>query len=175
MRKRGMDDIPKMTLDSSLFDRVVENHFGFVGDLGGIARGSRHVGGADPRDAALTSRFVGPDWQLEIGWSSFELSLAILVKLDRPGISGSDRYLFFEPFVELLTAGRERAIVPYITENMSIRNIEDVMDRRRSVFAHGLEPVVESLGKKLKSFLPRILSASIDDVRAYHVWISRIR
>jgi hypothetical protein len=161
--------------ESSNFCNAVTEHFAFLGKFGAIASGTRRVGGADPRDASIASRYIGPDWRIDIGWSSIELSLAILIKIDRSNFSRADSYVYFEPFVEFATDGQEKAVVPYITENMSIRSIENAMQRRQSVFELGLEPVVAALSRKAERLLPRVLAAPTDEILAYHVWMSKIR
>jgi hypothetical protein len=58
---------------------------------------------------------------------------------------------------------------------MSIRSIENAMQRRQSVFELGLEPVVAALSRKAERLLPRVLAAPTDEILAYHVWMSKIR
>ncbi len=138
-------------------------------------RGVRCSGGPDPRDAALVARYAGSDWRFDVGWNKFELSLSLLVKFERPDWQRQQCYVYFEPFVEYLTQGRERAIVPYITERMSVRNMASVMLRRQACFAKGLAPVMSALGEKARNFLKPVRGASHEQVQGYHTWIASLR
>lgn len=160
--------------DRTEFEDLLRRSFDVLYQAGIVAHGVRSSGGSDPRDSSIVARFITEELQIEIGWNALELSLAILIKYRTLALPGSKKYIYFEPFIEFVTNGKERAIVPYITEKMNIRNIELTMDRRRSLFAKGLENVAGHLGRKLQIFLPRIESSSAEEISAYHEWMSSI-
>jgi len=151
------------------FEKEVMKCFGFLAEM---ERGKVRVsGGGDPRDSVLVVRFSGDDLKIDIGWKENECALVLTVFFDRDGLARQDRHVYFEPFVEFLSDGNENAIVPYITEGMSVRRIEAVMEQRQSVFRDGLPPVIESVGRKLQSHLVQLQTASTDQVRGYHQWM----
>ncbi|MES2058224.1 MAG: hypothetical protein V4564_19975 [Pseudomonadota bacterium] len=163
-----------LKVDEVGFEEIIRRSFEFLYRPGILPHGTRKSGGSDPRDSSIVSRFTNEDLQLEIGWSNIELSLAILIKYNIPKLSSNKRFVYFEPFIEFITNGEQIPLVPYISEKMSVRNIEDVISMRRSIFAKGLEDVTVQLGYKLQDFLPRVESSSADEILAYHDWISSI-
>lgn len=158
--------------DESSFEELVRDNFDFVEVDAGMTRGRvRSSGGNDPRDAALVMRYSGDAFRFDVVWGEYEMSLTIPVKFNLDELPKIERYVMFEPFIEYLTNGGEQAIVPYLSESMSIRGVEAVMDQRRAVFGEGLSPVVERLGKKLQTYLGQLRAATDDQVRGYHQWM----
>jgi hypothetical protein len=156
------------------FEAAVRNHFAFLSETGLTNRGVRAIG-AGGRDSGLAARYEAPGLRLEIGWSKYELSLAVLLKFNFDEMPEEQRYVYFEPFVEFLTGGRDTAIVPYVTDNMRAGSIERVIAECEAVFADGLEAVAQRLGEKLRQRLDLVRAASSEQIRAYHDWISGIR
>ncbi len=162
--------------DDQSFEEMVKVSFGFAESAFRMRFcGVRPSGGDDPRDAALVARYTGSRFRFDIGWNEFELSLAVLINFDNPDLKRHERYVYFEPFVEYLTEGEETAIVPYVAENMSIRQIEAVMKRRRSVFQRGLSSVVEEVGRKVQYHFRKLVDASAEQVQGYHQWMNSKR
>lgn len=132
-------------------------------------------GGKDPRDAALVARYRGANFRFDVGWNEFELSLAVLVKFEDLNLSRQERYVYLEPFIEYLSNDGDPVIVPYVSENMSIRQTKATLEKRRSVFENGLEPVVDQVAQKMRRNFDKLTDASTDQVRGYHVWMSSKR
>ncbi len=153
------------------FEGLVKECFGFAEEAQMCFNGVRISGGTDPRDAALVARYSGSDSRFDIGWNEFELSLSVLVKFDHCNLPRQECYVYFEPFIEYLTQGQEKAIVPYVTERMSVRSMESVMEQRKTLFAQGLEPVIRALGKKMKANFGVLMSVSQEQVQGYHKWM----
>jgi len=162
--------------DKKSFEELVVSSFSIVESCAQMSFvGVRTSGGTDPRDAALVARYSGDSLRFDVGWSEYELSLAVLINFERVDVSRAERYVYFEPFVEYLTNGQEKAIVPYVTENMSIKETEATMEQRQAVFRDGLAPVIEKIGIKLQSYLGQLQTASADQIRGYHQWMKSKR
>lgn len=158
--------------DKKSSEELVVSNFGFVESEAQMTFGGvRESGGTDPRDAALVARYSGSEFRFDVGWSEYELSLAVLIKFGQVDVPRPERHVYFEPFIEYLTGDEEQAIVPYLAEGMSIKRIEAVMEQRQAVFRDGLRPVIEKVGKKLQTYLGQLQTASADQVRAYHQWM----
>lgn len=153
------------------FEQLIKENFGFVEKLQMSFEGVRCSGGSDPRDAALVARYSGPYFRFDIGWNKFDLSLSILIKFAHLTLPKNDSYVYLEPFIEFVTQGKVRAIVPYITEGMSIRKIEDVVEKRNLLFAQGLDPVIKALGEKMKEHFGILTSISQQQIEDYHKWM----
>lgn len=151
------------------FDKIVRKRFRSLCDLGMVARGTRRVGGSH-WDSHVVSRFEASDWTVEIAWAKGEQILSMSIKYNKADLSDSERYVFFEPFVEYLTDGREKVIVPYVTKDMSLASLRRHETECRAVFAAGLEPVVARLAQKLERFLDQVRSASTKEIKGYHAW-----
>lgn len=162
--------------DKQSFGELIKANFGFVESQFGMRfENVRASGGNNPRDVALMARYSGSAFRFDIGWNEFELSLAVLIKFNKGDLSLYERYVYFESFVEFATDGKEAAIAPYIAENMCIRQIQSVIQKRRSVFRNGLAPVVKQVARKLQFHFEVLINASPEQVRAYHQWMSAKR
>lgn len=165
-----------VSYDKESFEALVKKNFGFAETLFGACFGRiREIGGSDPRDATLVARYSGSSFRFDIGWNELELSLAVLIRFEMTKLPRQERYVYFEPFVEFTTGCKELAIVPYITEKMHTNRIREVMERRRSVFADGLAPVIERVAQKMRLHHSMLVNASEKQIRGYHIWIGAKR
>jgi hypothetical protein len=155
------------------FEEIVRS-FAFLSEAGMNDRGVRGIGSGG-RGSGLVARYEAPVMRLEIGWSEFELALGIMLKYNLSELPDEQRYVFFEPFVEFLTEGREGAIVPFVSDNMSSAALGRVMGDREAVFADGLAPVAERLAAKLKRYFDQVRDASGEQIVAYHAWMKARR
>lgn len=157
----------------SSFEKLIRESFDFLESERHMKfSGVRSVGGSDPRDAGLVARYSRDEFRLDVGWSKSQCSLTISVKFEGGGIPRGFRHIYFEPFVEFLTGGREKAIVPYIREGMSVREILSISSEREVVFKGGLPVVVKALGEKLRLYFNQIESASVEMIDKYHDWMA---
>lgn len=167
-----MKEPHKTEEDQASFEVRVRDAFPFLEDIGQMKFvGVRVAGGNDPRDSSLVARYVGDHLRLEVGWNEMERSLAVLLRFEREDLGRIERYVYFEPFVEFLTKGQTKAIVPYVREGMSITQLKVIMDGRTRVFNEGFTQVIKELGAKMNSFFSRIKTASSEDIRRYHAWM----
>lgn len=160
--------------ECAAFERVIREDFAFLDEHGMSNKGTRTVGSGG-RDSGYVSRYDSAQLRIEIGWSEFELSLTVLLKFNIIGLEGAQCYAYFEPLVEFLTAGDERAVVPYVAPRMRTDGIARVMSQRQLVFADGLEPVAGKLAEKVKRHLGELRALSADQLLAYHGWIEGVR
>jgi len=163
-----MDKLSQESLD---FEVLVKECFGFAGNFQMSFHGVRRSGGTDPRDASLVARYSGSESRFDVGWSEFELSLSVLIKYTCGRWSNRESYVYLEPFVEYLTRGQEKAIVPYATERMSLRRMGVLMEQRKMLFLHGLDPVMRAVGQKMQANFGCLMSVSQEQVLGYHEWM----
>jgi hypothetical protein len=158
--------------DQTSFESRVRDAFPFLEDIGQMKFvGVRVAGGSAPRDSALVARYVGDHLRLEVGWNEMERSLAVLFRFEREDLGRIERYIYFEPFVEFLTNGQTKAIVPYVREGMSLTQLKMIVDGRKMVFNEGFTQVIKKLGAKMSLFFGRIRTTSSEDIRGYHAWM----
>jgi hypothetical protein len=95
------------------FEVEVQRYFGFLETDEGMKRGSVYAsGGNDPRDAHLVVRFSRQGLMIDVAWKENEKALVLNVYFGRDDLSPRERHVYFEPFIEYLTSGREKAIIP---------------------------------------------------------------
>ena len=158
--------------DKASFEEMVVLSFGFVEAEAGMIFGSvEKSGGRDSRDAALIARYSGQDFRFDVGWSEYELSLCVLIYFKQLNVPRGERYVYFEPFVEYLTDGDDKAIVPYVTESMSIKKIESTIEQRQVVFCDGLLPVIKKVWRKFQFYMDQMKTTSAEHVNGYHHWM----
>ncbi len=158
------------------FEKAVVGNFSFLETEHGFRfTGVREVNDG-PRDQGVVARYSREDTKIEIGFSSTEGSLIVLIKTNAAGLSRTERYFYFEPFVEFTSGGKAKPIVPQIYPGMSVRRIEDAMEQRSKCFEKGVVGVVEDLAKKFSEYYPIIESVSVETIKQYHRWyLSRER
>ena len=161
--------------ERSQFERIIHEHYQFLADSGMAALGTEQIGDPPGRDGAFIARFEDSRGQITIAWNSFELSFPIGLIFNNDMLSRSERCVFFDPLVEFLTGGREKALVPYFAPNLSLRSLKRLIAKRKVIFATGLEPVAEQLGQKLQRHLEEVRSISVEQIKAYHAWFDSIR
>jgi hypothetical protein len=155
------------------FEAEVDLCFAFMATQLGMKRGKIRVsGGNDPRDSILIIRYSRDDLKVDIGWQPNQDVLIVVVRFDlHEKLSSQERRVNFEPFIEFLSGGEIKAIVPCFTEGMSIKQIKSVAAEGKKVFRHGLHEVIAAIGEKLKTHFCEIESVSPETVRRYHSWM----
>lgn len=162
--------------DKLRFEKLVRENFDFLQDTPRMKfSGVRSIGGDDPRDAGLVARYSRDDLRVDVGWSKLQSSLTVSLKFEDADIPRKLRHLYFEPFIEFFTQGKDRAIVPYIREGMSIKKILSVSTEREKVFQDGLPAVIKAVGRKLRLYFNQIESVPVDLIGKYHDWIAAKR
>lgn len=172
MRPRcGWEDVNLDEIDNqrAFFGEAVRKYFGFLSDSGMIAREIYRTGGSYP-DAALVARYEAPDLRIDICWGNMEQVISVMLKYNNHHLSDDQRYVYFEPFVEFLSKGQERAIVPMVTEHMDLPGLRRLTRQREALFAGGFEPVMQRVGEKLMRSFDTVRSASSAQILAYQAW-----
>lgn len=157
---------------ASTFQSQVKAAFEFLETERGMSfSGVREIKG-DARDAALVATYRGDPLKIDIGWSELELSLAVLIHLNRNELPKQIRYVYLESFVEYIHGEGEPSTVPQIYPRMSEARILDAMSRRQELFSSsGFTNVILKLSKKLRVYFDEISHASTEQVRGYHQWL----
>ena len=156
------------------FADTVRTSFRFLEETGQMCFvGVREGGGDDPRDHTLIVRYECNDLRADIAWCEGEGSLAILLRYNRGDLGKHERYVYMEPFIEFLSDGQYKALVPYVREGMSVEQLRTIMDRRCVLLSDGYEAVVRALGLKTEPFLKKIVSVTSEEIMNYHRWMKR--
>lgn len=151
--------------EKKAFEAEVQKSLGFLETEEGMKRGAAYVsGGSDPRDAGLVVRFSRQGLTIDVAWKENEKALVLNVRFDRNELSRQERHVYFEPFIEYLSGGREKAIVPLFEQGMAAGK---VMKQRERVFAQGPSAVMAALGDKLKANFRTLENTSSDTIRQY--------
>jgi hypothetical protein len=152
--------------EKEAFEAEVQRYFGFLQSDEGMKRGSVYAsGGSDPRDAGLVVRFSRQGLMIGIAWKENEKALVLSIYFDRDDLSPRERHVYFEPFVEYLTGGGEKAIIPLFEHGIGFAT---VLKQRERAFARGLPAVMAALGDKLKAHFPTLENTNADTIRRYH-------
>ncbi|MEE9354005.1 MAG: hypothetical protein V3U75_00290 [Methylococcaceae bacterium] len=152
------------------FERIILDNFSFLEtDYGFRFTGIREINNS-PHDQGVVARYSHEKTRIEIGCSTMEGSLTVLIKTKIDGLARAERHLYFEPFVEFYSSGKIKPIVPQLYPGMSVRRIEEAMEQREKCFKDGLVGVVEILAKKFSEYFSLIDSASVETIKQYHKW-----
>ena len=157
--------------DEAAFRNAISDGFGFLESQGMKFHGVRSVGKGDPRDESLVARYSNDELRVDIGFNPIEGSLAVLLKFNRSELLGNDKFVYLEPFVEFQTKGEVQALVPYIKENMTIRQLENAMKERVEVFEGGFVGVMLELGRRMEDWFAELLSVPSKNIQDYHNWM----
>jgi len=135
--------------------------------------GVREIKG-DLRDSGYVARYRTDEFRIEIGWSEFQLSLSVLIRFShRDDLPRNMKYIYFEPYIEFLSQGKEQSIIPQIYPRMSESRIIKTVEKRQELFKNrSFSTVLVKLAKKLQNNFGVILNASVDQIRDYHNWFN---
>lgn len=152
------------------FAAMVERYFTFLKNEGGLSLVGVDSVDEGPGDSYVTIKYRNGTHRLDIAWAPVEMSLGILLRVEKVGLSRREQSIYSEPYIEFITQGRVAPLVPQIYPRMSIGSIRKAMDARARLFAGGLGGVVERLAHRFRTHYPEICDASLDTIRAYHRW-----
>lgn len=143
-----------------LFERYVRNYFGFLTSEYGMEFGrgkvmDRH----DPRDMYIRVRCESQQMRLDFAWNLLG-QLQIMIR-NRQIPRGKPHALYFETFVEFLTNGREKPIVPLVPSP------------KKAVSREQVEDVLRKLAEKLKTYLPDVLACEPEGYAAYDRYLKK--
>lgn len=160
MLKSDIEEFEKSAIYNFIF---LEENYGF--SYIGVAAAQE-----DPRDSYVSARYRLGDLRVDIVWNPVAMSLGILIKLNMGNLSGKERYIYFEPFVEFISKGLVEPIVPQIYPCMSLGEIKKSMAQRAKCFENGVPHIIESLAKKFKGYYCLLEVVPITVIRQYHAW-----
>jgi hypothetical protein len=155
----------------SLFESQVRDAFAFLEtERRIIFSGTRSVDG-DPRDAGLVACYRADDIRVDIGWNEFELSLAVLIRLNRDELAKQARYVYLDAFVEYISGGKKQGVVPQIYPRMSEERINDAMNKRQDLFQKtSFVEILEKLAEQLRNYIGDIQNVSPEIINNYQRW-----
>ena len=128
----------------------------------------------DPRDAGFVARYRTDEHRIEIGWSEYQLSLVISIRFSqRDDLPRNMKFVYFEPYVEFSSRGKEQSIVPQIYPRMGGSRIIKTVEKRQELFKNkSLSEVLRELANKLHNNIDTILNAKDEQIRNYHKWFN---
>ena len=80
----------------------------------------------DPREITVVIRYKSEDHQIDIGWGISEKAIGILIwNKNCYNNSSIDKkiYIYFEPFIEFFTNGKDKPIIPQMYPKMSVKKL----------------------------------------------------
>jgi hypothetical protein len=128
---------------------------------------------SDGRDMALVASYHGDRSRVEIGWSELELSLGVLIRLDRADVPRGERWVYLEPFVYFTSDRKVVPVVPQIYYEMTPSQMLTVMEERETVFGDGLEAVLVAVMVRLDRFVDDMELTSLATLSSYQHWYQK--
>lgn len=158
--KSDIDEFEKAAIEGFMF---LESDFGFK--YSGLK-----IVQEDPRDSYVAAKYRSDSLRVDVVWNPLEMSISVFIRLNNYDLDRRKRYLYFEPFIEYMSEGLMKPIVPQIYPGMSVRNIECAMEQRNKCFENGVSQVVKALAEKVREYFRVIDSMTNDDLERYHEW-----
>lgn len=159
-----------MAVNRSMFKSEVCGHFEFLQSEYGLAFRGIRLNEGDPRDRCLIARYWGDTLRVDIGWNDFESSLGVLILFKSSDIERDCRHIHLEPFIEFITNGNTKPIIPQIYPGMSAANIARAIESRNILLEHGFGWLVEKVAARLREHFPTICATTRTTLRRYHQW-----
>lgn len=130
----------------------------------------------DPREITASIRYESESHNFDITWAIGQNGLGILIRnkacLDKYTVLKSNSYAYFESFIEYLTNGNDKPIVPQVYPKMSTKSLIEVMEIRKNLLETSFSETINKLAEKLKLYFMTLLSKNIDTFVEYHKWMS---
>jgi len=160
------------TTDTTFFQSEVKNCYLFLEkrfgmNFCGVSETKTH----DPRDSGIVARYSQQDITVYICWSKFEKSITITIKFDGKNLTRDEKYIYFEPFLDFISKGIIKPIVPYVYNKMSTSEISSLIKKREKLFEHGFLEVMKKVAQRLEDYFDKIQSISEEQIKSYHLWI----
>jgi hypothetical protein len=155
----------------SSFESQARNAFAFLETEREMTfAGVKEIKG-DPRDSGIVVRYRSEVIRIDIGFNEAELSLAILIRLNRDELPRQARHLYLDAFVEFISDGKKLSVVPQIYPRMSEKRLFEVMGKRQELFQkEGLSAVLGKLAEQLRSYVDEIQKVKPEVIRDYQQW-----
>jgi hypothetical protein len=159
------------------FEKTVRKSFEFLEKEFGMYKGNaRILNRKDPREITVVIRYKSEDYQIDIGWGISEKAIGILIWNKHYHTSSSiDKkiYIYFEPFIEFLTNGKDKPIIPQIYPKMSVKKIAAIMDERKQLFELPLCEIIDKLAEKLKLYYEKIITLDCNLFLEFQHWFNQ--
>lgn len=128
----------------------------------------------DPREKGVVVKYRDKAVRIEVLWGFAESIITIRLRLERNDVPRREHYIHLEPFVEFITEGQVKPIVPQVYRGMSEAALISVLRRRKQLLDSAFEDVIKSLATRLREYLNTILFADINVIHSYHLWLTTI-
>jgi hypothetical protein len=160
-----------------LYEEMIITSFNFLESELNMHRGKVRISNRnDLRDITVSVRFESVSHRLDITWGIYQNGIGILIYnkscLEKSTIHNKNCFVYFEPFVEFLTNGKEKPIIPQIYPKMSTGRIIKVMDARKKIFETSLALIIERLAKKFRMNYEIIFSKDIVSFTEFSKWFA---
>ena len=153
------------------FEEIIKKEFVFLEKSYEFIYSGLNCVDEDPRDSFVAAKYRRFERRIDIVWNSFAMSLGILIKQDHlEQLKRRESFIYFEPFIEYMSCGSVKPIIPQIYPKMSVGKIEKTILARKKCFKNGVEPVIPSLAKRLIENYDAVNLPTLEQVRKYHEW-----
>ncbi len=82
-------------------------------------------------------------------------------------------WVYFEPYVEFVTGGTVRPVVPTSYPSDSVVKVAKAFEVRSKLLASSLEQVLNSLAERVKEFGSEVIRGDNSQFAAFHAFFSR--
>lgn len=159
------------------FEHLVISSFSFLENAHKMRRGPVRISNRnDPRDVTAKIRFESESHRFDVTWAIGQNGLGIMIWnkscLEKFTVLKSDCSIYFESFIEYLTNGGEKPIVPQVYPKMSTKKLIQIMDERKQLLALFFDDTISKLANKLELNLNLIVSKDMVTFTEYHKWLS---
>ena len=175
-----MDKICDIECKAKSFEEMVVSSFDFLETEFEMHRGDLRISNRnDPREVTIKIRFESTTHRFDITWEIGQNGIGILIWnkkcLERHTVYNKNCFTYFEPFLEFLTNGKEKSIVPQVYPKMSMNKLVKVMEQRKQLFESPLTNIIDRLAIKLKANYKVIISKDIASFKEFHKWMDEHR
>ena len=165
---------------SHSFEKMVSSSFNFLEQNHEMKRGRVRISNRrDPRDVTFQIRYESKKYRFDIGWGIGNNGFGIVVKnklfIEKNILASKECSVHFEPFVEFLTNGSVKPIVPQVYPKMSVSKLCNVADEREELFEQPLVTLIDRLAEKLKANYTNVTSQDPIVFVEFHRWMASHR
>ena len=165
-----------LIMNSKLFGDEVRFSFEFLESIYSMKFVGVKEKIGDPRDTIISAHYQGDTCRLDVAWNEQELSLNILIYLNRDDLPNDFKYIYLDSYIEFISNGKEKNIIPQIFAHMKTRNILKVMKKREKIFKdEKFVNLLTMLALRLKKYFIEIMNAPKETIQSYQKWMQEER
>jgi hypothetical protein len=127
-----------------------------------------------PRDAFAVIRYEGPYAAIDVCWTFSTYAVTVIARVrDQAGRIASSNpayYVYFEPFIDFVSNGAVKPVIPYPAD-YAINALPRVIDRRKLLLQEEFESTIDQLAERVKTYGTNILDGDNTRFVEFHKWL----